>query len=78
MHRVRVGAIGLACVFLLVMLATAFLRAAGDPSVTNGAAAAGANDSTPSEPLAELGVAPGNAPSPPSPPPAAAKRAGAR
>ena len=61
MHRVRVGAIGLACVFLVVMLATAFLRAAGDPSVAHGNVAATINDQAPSEPLAELGVAPGNA-----------------
>ncbi len=59
MHRVRVGALGLAAVFLVVMLATAFLRAAGDPSVINGTAPT-ANAQAPSEPLAELGVAPGN------------------
>jgi hypothetical protein len=78
MHRVRVGAIGLACVFLFVMLATAFLRAAGDPSVVNGNVAV-ANESAPSEPLAELGVAPGNVPQEPAPPPpSAARRNGAR
>jgi hypothetical protein len=70
MHRVRVGALGLACVFLVVMLATAFLRAAGDPRVTNGDAAAMANSQAPSEPLAELGVAPGKS-DPATPPPAA-------
>ncbi|WP_404712053.1 hypothetical protein [Sphingomonas sp. MMS24-J13] len=59
MHRVRVGALGLAAVFLLVMLATAFLHAAGDPSVVNGNLAT-TNSQAPSEPLAELGVAPGN------------------
>jgi hypothetical protein len=59
MHRVRVGALGLACVFLVVMLATAFLRAAGDRSVTSGSPVATANSQAPSEPLAELGVAPG-------------------
>jgi hypothetical protein len=59
MHRVRVGALGLACVFLFVMLAAAFLHAAGDSSVANGNAAAVANDQTPSEPLALLGAAPG-------------------
>lgn len=59
MHRVRVGLIGLAWVFLLVMLATAFLHVAGgdQPGANNMATA---NDSAPSEPLAELGVAPGN------------------
>lgn len=65
MQRVRVGAIGLAAVFLLVLLATSlfgFLRKdsgtdrRGDTvAVTNAADA-------PKEPLAELGVAPGNAP----------------
>jgi hypothetical protein len=59
MHRVRVGLIGLAWVFLLVMLATTFLHVAGgDRPSANSAAVA--NDSAPSEPLAELGVAPGN------------------
>ncbi|HWI87013.1 MAG TPA: hypothetical protein VNT42_11920 [Sphingomonas sp.] len=61
MHRVRVGLIGLAWVFLLVMLATTFLHVAGgDRGTGNGAAAL--NAAAPSEPLAELGVAPGNAP----------------
>ena len=63
MHRVRVGAIGLACVFLLVMLATAFLHAtSGGSAGANTTAAAENADATPSEPLAELGVAPGNVP----------------
>jgi hypothetical protein len=61
MHRVRVGLIGLAWVFLLVMLATTFLHVAGGDRPTSNAAAL-ANDTGPSEPLAELGVAPGNAP----------------
>ncbi len=65
MHRVRIGALGLACVFLVVMLATAFLRAAGDPSINSAAT----NAQAPSEPLAELGVAPRNN-EPASPPPA--------
>jgi hypothetical protein len=67
MHRVRIGAIGLACVFLVVMLATALLRVAGDPSINS---AATANEAAPSEPLAELGVAPRN--SDPATPPAPA------
>jgi len=60
MHRVRVGTLGLASVFLFVMLAAAFLHVAGDPSVANGNVAAAVNDQAPSEPLAQLGVAPGN------------------
>lgn len=70
-QRVRVGLTGLACVFLLVMLAAVFLRAAGggtaDLAVNE--AAATANGATPSEPLAQLGVTPGNGPV--TPPPAA-------
>ncbi len=71
MHRVRVGLIGLAWVFLLVMLATTFVHVAGgDQPDANGAAAT--NDSAPSDPLADLGVAPGNPdqsaqPAPPTP-----------
>ena len=72
MHRVRVGLIGLAWVFLLVMLATTFLHVAGADRSANKSAAT-TNDTTPSEPLAELGVAPGNTPpdtsaAPPQPP----------
>jgi hypothetical protein len=69
MQRVRVGLTGLACVFLLVMLATAFLGADRDRSsgdLTNGA---NTNIEAPNEPLAQLGVAPGNTPPPESTPP---------
>lgn len=60
MQRVRVGLTGLAFVFLLVMLATAFLRMA-DGTETNGSAQSVAtNAAAPNEPLAQLGVAPGN------------------
>lgn len=60
MQRVRIGLTGLAFVFLLVMLGTAISRSGGDEPVAAGvnAAAANANDE-PNEPLAELGVAPG-------------------
>jgi len=59
MHRVRVGLIGLAWVFLLVMLATTFVHlAGGDRPDANSAAVT--NENAPSDPLAELGVAPGN------------------
>jgi hypothetical protein len=72
MHRVRVGLIGLAWVFLLVMLATTFLHVAGgDRPDANSAAVA--NDAAPSEPLAELGVAPGNPDQQEAAPPAPSK-----
>ena len=61
-QRIRVGALGLACVFLLVMLATALLRATSDADPANQQAVSGTNGAEPSEPLAQLGVAPGNAP----------------
>jgi hypothetical protein len=57
MHRVRVGLIGLAWVFLLVAVATVVLRAAEDPQ--SGSAAAN-SVAAPNDPLADLGVAPGN------------------
>ena len=74
-QRVRVGLIGLAFVFLLVMLATALFslgRDGGDLVNQTSDPAAIANDSSPREPLAELGVAPGNpvAPTPATKPPA--------
>ena len=73
MQRVRIGLTGLAFVFLLVLLAAVFSRASnekpitanmieqqrapeqGQPQPDNLVAA------EPTEPLAELGVAPGNA-----------------
>ena len=72
MQRVRVGLIGLAWVFLLVMLATTFLHIAGGDRADN-ASVAQANDAEPSEPLAELGVAPGNPASADTKTPAPAK-----
>ena len=68
MQRVRIGLTGLAFVFVLVMLATILIRPSAEqpltansidpeprPTTVNGAAG------QPKEPLAELGVAPGNA-----------------
>lgn len=66
MHRVRVGLTGLAFVFLLVMLATTFLRVTGDSDVTNESAATSNEAAAPSDTLAELGVAPGNKPADPA------------
>jgi hypothetical protein len=62
MQRVRVGLTGLAFVFLLVMLATAFLRMAGGTESGGSAAPVAGNSAAPNEPLAQLGVAPGNPP----------------
>ncbi len=67
MQRVRIGLTGLAFVFVLVLLAAVFTRASDEEPITaNGieqaavdAASTPANATAPSEPLAELGVAPG-------------------
>ncbi|HYJ29792.1 MAG TPA: hypothetical protein VEW25_05570 [Allosphingosinicella sp.] len=67
MQRVRIGLTGLAFVFLLVMLATALVRPSGEAPLTANlveqpsAPAGNGADAEPQEPLAELGVAPGNA-----------------
>jgi len=68
MQRVRIGIIGLAAVFLLVILAAALYALFGNgphgavPGEP-GLASVDANGSGgPREPLAELGVTPGNAP----------------
>ena len=70
MQRVRVGLTGLACVFLLVFLAAAFFglaRPDAADTVLQSSAAPGLNGNSvaePREPLAELGVTPGNVPNP--------------
>lgn len=56
MQRIRIGLTGLAFVFLLVLLGTAISRGGEEPA-PNGQASA--NLAEPNEPLAELGVAPG-------------------
>jgi hypothetical protein len=70
MQRVRIGLTGLAFVFVLVLLGTVFSRASADeePITANAiemqqalGAQARVEDAKPKEPLAELGVAPGNA-----------------
>ncbi len=70
MQRVRIGLTGLAFVFVLVLLAAVFTGATDEQPITaNGIEAA--TDNAPNmavaseeaeEPLAELGVAPGNGP----------------
>ena len=56
MQRIRYGLTGLAFVFLMVLLGTAVIRS-GEDTQANTATATQAEQ--PSEPLAELGVAPG-------------------
>jgi hypothetical protein len=56
-QRIRIGLTGLAFAFLLVLLASAIVRSGRDDGALN--AAQQATENTPSEPLAELGVAPG-------------------
>ena len=57
-QRVRIGLTGLAFVFLLVLLGTAVSRS-GPERVSEPNANGLANDVEPDEPLAQLGVAPG-------------------
>jgi hypothetical protein len=59
MQRVRIGLTGLAFVFLLVLLGAAITRWSISDTESNGAALAVNNEAEPNEPLAELGVAPG-------------------
>jgi hypothetical protein len=86
MQRVRIGLTGLAFVFVLVLLGAVFAGPSAEEPITanlieqhrapeNGAAPAPAqlNAAEPREPLAELGLAPGNADTN-QPAPAAAAR----
>ena len=67
MQRVRIGLTGLAFVFVLVLLGAVFTSPSAEAPITTnslerpGSAGTGGNQAEPSEPLAELGVAPGNA-----------------
>jgi hypothetical protein len=56
-QRVRIGLTGLAFVFLLVLLGTAVSRSGDDPALNH--ANGLANGAEPEEPLAQIGVAPG-------------------
>ena len=55
MQRIRYGLTGLAFVFLMVLLGTAIIRSGDEPTSNTSVNEAG----SPSDPLAELGVAPG-------------------
>lgn len=57
-QRIRIGLTGLAFAFLLVLLGSAISRSGRDDTPPNAAQQAEARRE-PSEPLAELGVAPG-------------------
>jgi hypothetical protein len=59
-QRIRIGLTGLAFAFLLVLLGSAISRRSSDADAGPVQQSA-ANDAEPSEPLAELGVAPGAA-----------------
>lgn len=63
MQRVRIGLTGLGFVFVVVLLATALTGSpdAQGPAGTNALANSQGNKAAPQEPLAELGVTPGNA-----------------
>lgn len=72
MQRVRIGLTGLAFVFILVLLGAIFARPSAEEPAVNlvgrltghggpPAAAPAVNETGPKEPLAQLGVAPGNA-----------------
>ena len=69
MQRVRIGLTGLAFVFVLVLLGAVFSSPSQEEPITanmieqmsNGTAIINTAESEPKEPLAELGVAPGNA-----------------
>ena len=73
MQRIRIGLTGLAFVFLLVLLGAVFTSPSNEEPITpnlietrlsggnQAGAAPAANQAEPKEPLAELGVAPGNA-----------------
>jgi hypothetical protein len=81
-QRVRIGLTGLAFVFILVLLGAVFTSPSAEESAANAVkrqlgggrpAATAGNEEAPKEPLAKLGVAPGNADeNGVGPPPAAA------
>lgn len=67
MQRVRIGLTGLAFVFLLVLLAAIFTRPSEEEPITanmieqnRAPGALATNEAAPVEPLAKLGVVPGN------------------
>ena len=61
-QRIRIGLTGLAFVFLLVLLGTAISRSGDEPPASASSGNGLSASAEPAEPLAELGVAPGQAP----------------
>jgi hypothetical protein len=60
-QRIRIGLTGLAFVFLLVLLGTVISRSSREgPVVPNAANVAQNNVTEPTDPLSDLGVAPGS------------------
>lgn len=59
MQRIRIGLTGLAFVFVLVLLGTVISRSGREAEVIPPAGNASANAAEPSDPLSDLGVAPG-------------------
>ena len=59
MQRIRIGLTGLAFVFLLVLLGTVISRSSREGPVIPNAANSAQNAAQPSDPLSDLGVAPG-------------------
>ena len=60
-QRIRIGLTGLAFVFLLVLLGAVVSKSSRDSQVVPNAASS-AQNSQPSDPLSDLGVAPGASP----------------
>ncbi|MEO7787122.1 MAG: hypothetical protein ABIR77_04775 [Sphingomicrobium sp.] len=59
MQRIRIGLTGLAFVFLLVLLGAVVSRSGREGAVIPGSVNAAAANSQPTDPLSDLGVAPG-------------------
>ncbi|MDT9598033.1 hypothetical protein [Sphingosinicella rhizophila] len=79
MQRVRIGLTGLAFVFVFVLLAAIFTRPSEEEAITANTIEqkrvdSGGNEAQPTEPLAELGVVPGNADNVSATDPASAER----
>lgn len=60
MQRIRIGLTGLAFVFLLVLLGTVISRSSREGTLVPNSTAPAGNAAEPSDPLSELGVAPGS------------------